>query len=286
MSIYKELEKIEKCSVCGCPINGNRLAVAYKNSYICNFCYREEKEMTDFFSLLHKSVKNQENCELESYHFFQEEYKFEKVEEQTELIPKKIVEFLNKNVVGQEHAKKTLAVAIYNHYRRINAKADECKLPKCNILMQGPTGSGKTFLIQKLAKMLDVPFYIADSSIITEAGYKGNDPEAVLTGLYQAANCDIEKTEKGIVYLDEFDKLNSNYGHSADANTSVGVGVQRQILKMIEGTTIDIPKSGVRKSGETVCINTENILFVCGGAFVGIDTNKQKEETRAIGFHS
>lgn len=195
--------------------------------------------------------------------------------------PKDIVAYLNKNVIGHERAKKTLAVAAYNHLRRINNSESQISIPKSNILLQGSTGSGKTFLLKNLASFLNVPLVICDTSIITEASFKGKNVETILADLYYAADKDIAKAEKGIIFLDEFDKLSNGMGSINSSGGSVGLGVQRQMLKMIEGCVMTVPIA----KGSDVRINTENILFICGGAFVGIRGEKnQITEKHLIGF--
>lgn len=284
----KDVIKIKECAKCGRNLAQRLIAIKQDSQYLCSQCYKrnnskfqnpfannvDEKEIKDLSELLKQNLGGR---------FFSESFKFPKAKKKF-ITPKEIVAYLDKNVKGQEEAKKILAVAVCNHYRRINAKADDVKIPKTNVLIQGPTGSGKTYILQMLAELLEVPFYIADASLITEASYKGNDVESVITGLYQAANGDIEKTQKGIIYLDEFDKLSAKFGGYHD-HQSVGAGVQRQMLKMIEGCVMDIPKKGHRKAGECVTVNTENILFVCGGAFVGIrEHDEEEKKMQSIGF--
>lgn len=274
-----ESRKIKYCGICKSPIRETQLVLSLKNRYVCEYCclqeLHEEKQ---------KDTEEQENATKEKTEDFcsvEESYEFPP--QKKKLVPQELVAALDKNIIGQEKAKKTLAVAVSNHYRRIE-QANGSTVPKSNILIQGPTGTGKTFLLQNLAKLLDVPFTIADASTITEAGYKGRDMESILTSLYQAAEQDIEKTQKGIVYLDEFDKLSSSMGRLGTGYAyTVGEGVQRQILKMIEGCEMDIPKSGIKMGNDTIKINTENILFICGGAFVGI-RKKGNAEKRQIGF--
>ena len=287
--MFKQSMEIKKCSKCGRKLGDCVITIRYENKYICNICYKMESrnEHREAHNC-DEEIKLEEDVEtfirnISDGKYFREGFAFPKMEKKY-VTPKEIVEYLDKNVKGQEEAKKILAVAICNHYRRINAISEEDKIPKSNVLIQGPTGSGKTYILKMLADLLEVPFYIADASLITEASYKGNDVESVITGLYQAAGGDIEKTQKGIIYLDEFDKLSSNYGATSE-RSSVGAGVQRQMLKMIEGCVMDIPKTGHRKAGECVTVNTENILFVCGGAFVGIEKLKEEEKTvHTIGF--
>ncbi len=203
--------------------------------------------------------------------------------------PKRIVEMLNQYVIGQDRAKKVLAVAVYNHYKRINMgmNSDEVELQKSNILMIGPTGTGKTMLAQTLAKILDVPFSIADATALTEAGYVGEDVENILLRLIQAADHDIARAEKGIIYIDEIDKISRKSDNPSITRDVSGEGVQQALLKIIEGTMANVPPQGGRKHPhqDFVQIDTTNILFICGGAFEGLEeVIAQRMGSRGIGF--
>ncbi len=206
------------------------------------------------------------------------------------LKPEEIKAFLDEYVIGQEEAKKTLAVAVYNHYKRITAGRDlEVELQKSNILMLGPTGSGKTLLAQTLARLLNVPFAIADATALTEAGYVGEDVENILLKLIQAADYDIAKAEYGIIYIDEIDKITRKSENTSITRDVSGEGVQQALLKILEGTVASVPPQGGRKHPhqELLQIDTTNILFICGGAFEGLEKIiESRMDTKAIGFNA
>jgi ATP-dependent Clp protease ATP-binding subunit ClpX len=206
--------------------------------------------------------------------------------------PKRIYELLNQYVIGQDRAKKVLSVAVYNHYKRIGAgmQIDEVELQKSNILLVGPTGCGKTLLAQTLAKILDVPFCIADATALTEAGYVGEDVENILLRLIQAADYDIARAERGIVYIDEIDKIARKADNPSITRDVSGEGVQQALLKIIEGSVANVPPQGGRKHPhqDFIQINTSNILFICGGAFEGLDrlVASRVGASRAVGFRA